>query len=175
MPALLPAEAFDLLPLAVMICDRRGRVVAANGRLRAELGAAPGATCCELLGCGRPGTELDGRCITSAVLAEGALDELAVDSSAGRLRATAAALHRDPSHVAIELRPERRGPPTSPALRIFTLGRLRVETGKGGIAGDWIDQRAGQLLRYLACERRRIAPADAIAEAIWPQAGASAP
>jgi DNA-binding SARP family transcriptional activator len=174
MPALLPAEAFDLLPVAVMVCNRRGHVVAANRRLRAELGAAPGATCCELLGCGRPGTALDGRCITSAALAEGALEELGVDSSAGRLRATAAALYHDPSHVAIELRRERRGDPAPPALRIFTLGRLRVETDDGGIDGEWVDQRAGQLLRYLVCERRRIAPSDAIAEAIWPQAGASA-
>src|SRR3954447_15918714 len=59
-------------------------------------------------------------------------------------------------------------------LRVFTLGRLRVESPEGELSGDWIDQRAGQLLRYLACERRRIAPADAIAEAIWPQAGPAA-
>jgi DNA-binding SARP family transcriptional activator len=175
MTALLPAEAFDLLPLAVMICDRSGRVVATNGRLRAELGAAPGATCCEVLGCGRQGTGLEGRCITTAALAGGALGELAVDSSVGRLRATAGPLYRDPSHVAIELRPERRRTSTSAVLRIFTLGRLRVETEHGPISGDWLDQRAGELLRYLACERRRIAPADAIAEAIWPQAGPSAP
>src|SRR4051794_32859393 len=170
-------DAFDLFPRAAMVCDSRGRVVAANARLRAELGVAGGgrATCCSLLGCGRPGTALHDRCVTAAVLVDGEeLEEVCIESPVGRLRVSAAPLHGDVAHVAIELRPERREPRTQPSLRVFTLGRLHVETPDGPVAAEWLDQRAGQLLRYLACERRRVAPADAIAEAIWPQAGPAA-
>jgi DNA-binding SARP family transcriptional activator len=160
-----------------MVCDRRGRVVAANARLRAELGAVAGggATCCSLLGCGRPGTELEDGCLTTRALAgRDEPEEICVDSPVGRLRVSAAPLYEDLSHVVVELRPERRRSATEPSLRIFTLGSLRVETADGQLTGAWLDQRAGQLLRYLACERRRIAPADAIAEAIWPHAGPAA-
>jgi DNA-binding SARP family transcriptional activator len=163
-PRMLAADAFDLLPNAVMVCDRRGRVVAANARLRAELPAAiaPGASCCSLLGCGE-------RCITQSALARGELQEEVF----GRLWVSAAPLYEDASHVLVELR---RAQPAAgqPTLRIFTLGRLRVETPGGRLSGDWLDQRAGQLLRYLASERSRIAAADAIAEAIWPQSGPAA-
>ena len=53
MPSLLPGDAFELLPNAVMICDRYGRVVAANARLRAELGSTRGRSCCTV-GAGSP-------------------------------------------------------------------------------------------------------------------------
>ena len=168
-PRMLAADAFDLLPHAVMVCDSRGRVVATNVRLRHELPAAnaAGATCCALLGCGAD-------CITASALERGdVLDEVMVESPYGRFRVSAAPLYRDSSHVVVELRPERRAVSES-TLRVFTLGPLRVESTSGALAGEWLEQRAGQLLRYLACERRRIAPADAIAEAIWPQAGPSA-
>jgi DNA-binding SARP family transcriptional activator len=174
---ILALDAFELFPRAVIVCDRAGRVVAANARLRAELGAvATGeATCCSLLGCGRPGTELEDRCLTAEALDRGdELEEICVESPAGSLRVSAAPLYDHPSHVAIELRPERRRPHAQPSLRVFTLGRLRVETPDGQLTGPWLDQRAGQLLRYLACERRRVASPDAIAEAIWPQAGPAA-
>jgi DNA-binding SARP family transcriptional activator len=174
---MLSADAFDLFPNAVMVCDRRGRVVATNARLRAELGiaTAPGASCCTLLGCGRPGGGLDDGCITAATLEHGeALDEASIESPSGRMRVTAAPLYGDASHVVIELRPERRLAAHQPSLRVFTLGPLRVDGEHGRLTGEWLDQRAGELLGYLACERRRVAPADAIAEAIWPQAGAAA-
>jgi DNA-binding SARP family transcriptional activator len=174
---MVAADAFDLFPNAVIVCDRRGRVVAANARVRAELGvnADAHATCCDLLGCGRIGTELEDGCITARALDAGdALAEVCVDSAAGRYRVCAAPLYEDQSHVVLELRPERREPQTQQMLRVFTLGRLRVESPDGELAGPWLDQRAGQLLRYLACERRRVAPADAVAEAIWPQAGPAA-
>src|SRR4051812_15563806 len=122
-PRLLAADAFDLLPKAVMVCDRRGRVVAANARLRAELGAA--ASCCALLGCGRPGTELEDGCITARALEHGdAIDEVCVESAAGPMRVSAAPLYQDLSHVVVELRPDRRHPSAGPGLRIFTFGRL---------------------------------------------------
>jgi DNA-binding SARP family transcriptional activator len=176
-PRLLAADAFDLFPNAVMVCDRRGRVVAANARLRAELGARPGsgATCCSLLGCGRPGTELEHGCITADALALGdEMNPVSVPSPGGRLRISAAPLYEDRSHVVVELRRERAAPYEQPTLRVFTLGGLRIESPDGCPAGTWVDQRAGQLLGYLVCERRRIAAADAIAEAIWPQAGPAA-
>jgi DNA-binding SARP family transcriptional activator len=174
-PTSLAANAFDRYPTAVMVCDRGGRVVAVNARMRAELATASGGSCCALLGCGRPGSELEDGCITARALGRGeAVEEICVESAAGRVRVNAAPLYGDRSHAVIELRPERRAAAREPELRVYTLGRLRVESHDGRLTGPWLDQRAGELLRYLAAERRRVAPADAIAEAIWPQAGPAA-
>jgi DNA-binding SARP family transcriptional activator len=60
-------------------------------------------------------------------------------------------------------------------LRIYALGRLRVETGGGSLSGDWLDQRPGQLLRCLVCARHGTVPTDVLAEAIWRQAGPTGP
>jgi DNA-binding SARP family transcriptional activator len=59
-------------------------------------------------------------------------------------------------------------------LRVFTLGDLRVEGPDGSLGGPWLDQRAGQLLRFLVCRRGRVTAADVIAEAIWPHTGSGA-
>jgi DNA-binding SARP family transcriptional activator len=172
----LAADVFDQFPNAIMVCDRGGRVVAANTRFRAHTNAAVGeTTCCSLLGCLRPGTGLDTICVTAEVLARGAeLSDLPVELAAGRFRVSAAPLYEDFSHVIVELRRENREGAAPGSLRLFTLGRLRVETGEGELAGDWLDGRPGQLLRFLACQRHNMASSDAIAEAIWPQAGPSA-
>jgi DNA-binding SARP family transcriptional activator len=58
---------------------------------------------------------------------------------------------------------------------IFALGPLRVDGPGGPLTGAWLEQRPGQLLRLLVCERREIVPVDAIGEAIWPHAGPAAP
>src|SRR5215212_482260 len=142
-----------------MVCDRRGRVVRANARLRDLLGAGAGASCCSLLGCGQASELADG-CISARVLEAGeALPEARIDvPTLGRVCVRAALLYGDRSHVVIELRPE--GTATArPSLQVFTLGPLRVEAADRDLHGPWLDQRAGQLLRYLTCERRRVAAA----------------
>jgi DNA-binding SARP family transcriptional activator len=177
----LLADAFDLFPYAVMVCDRAGRVVATNRQLReivARGGEADGvaASCCSLLGCGRPGP-LQGSCLTAIALDGGEpLPEVrleAPEAPGGALWITAAPLYEDGSHVVFALRPDRR-PSQTRQLHIFALGEMRIETPEGPLSGDWLEQRPGQLLRLLVCERHRVAPADAIAESIWPHAGPAA-
>jgi DNA-binding SARP family transcriptional activator len=66
-------------------------------------------------------------------------------------------------------------PRASGRYRIFALGPLRVDGPGGSLTGAWIEQRPGQLLRFLVCARHAIVPVDAIGEAIWPHAGPAAP
>jgi DNA-binding SARP family transcriptional activator len=61
-----------------------------------------------------------------------------------------------------------------PDYRLHVLGPLRVDGPDGRLRGDWIEQRPGELLRFLVCERGRIVPADEIGEALWPRAGPGA-
>jgi SARP family transcriptional regulator, regulator of embCAB operon len=178
-------DVFDLFPCALMVCDRRGRIVAGNARFREIITAGRAVdglamSCCSLLGCRRADGPLEGSCLTALALDAGeTLTEVRVHLTAARpgaYLAAAAPLYKNGSHVVIELRPARRSLPACPGLRIFTLGGLLVEGPDGPITGEWLEQRPGQLLRYLVCERGKVAPVDAIAEAICPHtasAGAS--
>jgi LuxR family maltose regulon positive regulatory protein len=58
-----------------------------------------------------------------------------------------------------------------PVLRIRALGTTVVEAGAEQLDGPWLDQRAGQLLKYLVAERWRAVSIDEIGESIWPGAG----
>lgn len=99
------------------------------------------------------------------------LDLAAMD--AGSVGIAAAPLDDDGAHVVVELRAAM--PSSVPRrLRIHAMGELRVETPEGPLSGDWLDQRPGELLRFLVCSRGRVVPTDAIAEAIWPHVGAGA-
>jgi DNA-binding SARP family transcriptional activator len=93
---------------------------------------------------------------------------------AGGLSVATAPLHDDGSHVVVELRREAARRHAGGGLRVFALGDLRVEGPDGPLSGAWLDQRPGQLLRFLVCRRGRVSPADVIAEAIWPRAGSAA-
>jgi DNA-binding SARP family transcriptional activator len=59
----------------------------------------------------------------------------------------------------------------APTLRIHALGRTQIETDGVDLGGEWLDQRPGQLLKYLICERHRVVTSDEIADALWPHAG----
>jgi DNA-binding SARP family transcriptional activator len=65
----------------------------------------------------------------------------------------------------------RRTDPTwlaSDQLHICALGRTSVERAGVSLDGDWLQQRPGQVLKYLICERNRPVSSEAIADAIWP-------
>ena len=175
-----PVDVFDLLPQALMVCDHRGRIVESNACFRQIVGprsTPERMTCCSLLGCGRADGPLLDACLTTVALDTGeSVRELRLQlpiARPGAYLVTAAPLHGDPSYVVFELRPVSRPAPAAPRLRIRTLGGLRVE-GAETLSGDWLEQRPGQLLRFLVCERHRVAPADEIAEALLPHAGHAA-
>ena len=67
-----PAAAIVLehLPVGIVVLDSEGRVASRNSVARRLLGPMPDSgtsRCCDLLGCGRPGTPLERGCIAETV------------------------------------------------------------------------------------------------------------
>ena len=188
----LTAEVYECFPYAVMVVDRSGRLITANRRAREILervgledGTTP--TCCALFGCRGHGP-LERLCITQLALQTAKrLPEVRLDvptAPTGALWVTASPLDSDGSAVVYQMRPgspqdrrTRTRPqwPDGRTLRIFALGPMRVETPAGVIGGDWVEQRPGQLLRFLVTERQRMVPTEVIASAVWGQSGRNAP
>ncbi len=184
----LEHEAFRSFPYALLVLDRDGRAVAQNEQATRliQTAALPrkALTCCALLGCRRADTVLAAGCATELALgSDAALPEMRVDidSPSGPLAmwVTAASFGRGGGRVVLQLRPgiagdrrQRTSPHwmSGPTLRIRTLGRTTVESAEGPIGGAWLDQRAGQLLKYLIAERHRAVAVDEIGESIWPGA-----
>jgi DNA-binding SARP family transcriptional activator len=179
----LLSDVFDRFPYGIAIAGRGGVIIACNEALqeflRLDGDRLAGATCCEVLGCRRPGERLPESCLTETAIGAptGRSEVLLTPPSAARpLCVTAARLYPDGSHVIFHVRPAGTAEPPSDdpegsstrRLRLHTLGRTRLETPQGAVAGDWLDQRTGQLLKFLVCERRRVVPIDEIAEAVWP-------
>jgi DNA-binding SARP family transcriptional activator len=180
----LVGEAFDRFPYGILVFDSDRRLDTWNA-MAARLipGVSAGKGCCDLLGCSAT-MPMAEHCFTDLVNARGqALPEVRVDLPARRpdraLWITAAPLEEEGGMV-VEVRPgdqrdrRRRTVPhwvAPPELRIRTFGRTRVDGREGPIAGSWLDQRPGQILKLLICDRGRVVHSDAIAEAIWPDAG----
>jgi DNA-binding SARP family transcriptional activator len=59
-------------------------------------------------------------------------------------------------------------------VRVAALGRLSVTVGEHSRNGDWMQQRPGQVLRYLLASRGGSQRSEAIANALWPERGPSA-
>jgi DNA-binding SARP family transcriptional activator len=186
-------EAFRSFPYGLFVTSADGTIVACNlqaTRLIEAKGLSPnGLRCCELLGCRTPDTVLSGGCVTEMTLAHGSLlpemrIDIDADSGQASLWVAAAPLGGTgngaaASHVVVQLRPgvvndrRRRTDPhwmSGPRLRIRVLGATIVESPEGPIGGEWLDQRAGQLLKFLVAERHRSVHVEEIGESIWPKA-----
>jgi DNA-binding SARP family transcriptional activator len=191
-------ELFERFPYGLVLVAWEGsRVINLNRKARDLLlshhrhSIGPQLTCCELI-CQRIGA-LKGGCLSERAVdvEEGVLlPEIRMDLTTGHSRAavwvTASPLDSDATELLFHLRqasPDDRRrrnlphgdnglpPRDAPALHILTLGRFRVESEEGPLGGEWLEQRTGELLKYLVCERRRAVANDRIADALWPEAG----
>lgn len=180
---------FDYLPVGLVLCDADGCVTAANalaGSLLGEALTAERVRCCDVFGCRREGTPLSDHCLTELAQARpGRMPEVRVDTSPqpdvpGSAWITAAPLGGADAAIVITLRPGQVGDRrrrTEPhwmgglKLRLFTLGRTRLESEEGPLAGEWLSHRPGELLKYLVCERRRVVPVEDLLEVFWPTVG----
>jgi DNA-binding SARP family transcriptional activator len=183
-------------PFGFVLTDGDGRVLSVNDRAATLLSADEGRTgpreltCCELVcgplhGDGPRASE--SRCLTRRAMRAGkALPEVRIELSRNgdsSVWVTASPIDVTEARVVLYLRPDNPGdrdsrgstlaeaPIEAPTLRIQTLGRTQIEDHGLDMGGEWLDQRPGQLLKYLICERHRVVTSDEIADALWPQAG----
>jgi PAS domain S-box-containing protein len=183
----VPEEVFEHLPQGIAVTDRVGALLAWNRALEEILGLeddALGQTCCELFGCSTPNGP-QGGCLTERAIRAGAASlEAVIQGSDGTpLWITVAPLRDDGSRLVFEVRrgPEPRTTPLrgrvseGAQVQVFTFGRTEVLSPDGPLSGDWLDQRTGQLLKYLTCERHRVVPTEEIAESLSSHGRGSTP
>ncbi len=184
----LAAAIYQQLPYGLVLVDGEGNVLRANPAA-VEMAwrskeASPPTTCSELFAC----TRGDGPCHLGCLAQRAAntgetLPEIRINTLPGSpvsaVWVTATPLGVS-TGVLLHLRPgdardrRRRSDPhwiKGPELTIKALGRIRVDSREGPLGGNWLQQRPGQILKYLICERDRVVQAEEIAEALWPSAG----
>ncbi|HEV7399020.1 MAG TPA: BTAD domain-containing putative transcriptional regulator [Solirubrobacterales bacterium] len=185
---------FERFLYGLALADGEGRILYLNRKARQLLmphdhsARGLGWTCCDLI-CERLGPLIGGACLTRLALqAEGETPEVRMDIDVDRLQAaawvTAFPVDSDEPRVLFHLRPGRTGDrrrrvsdrlspaaPGSADLQIQTFGDFQAEGAQGPLDSEWLEQRPGQLFKYLVCERRRTVTSDRIAEALWPEAG----
>lgn len=188
----LLADVFEVLPSGVIVVDGDRRLLAANRTAHELLGdQIPSAfeeACCQIFGCGEENGPLGDACITElATSSELPLPEVRIDlppdNPSGAVWVIASPLSATSSCVVFQIRKGDRGDRrrrTDPhwlgerQLTLRLLGGTRVESAEGNIGGAWLQQRAGQLLKYLVTERGRPIPAEQVAAALWPTGGLTA-
>jgi DNA-binding SARP family transcriptional activator len=168
----------------VILFDTAGRLVWCSAAMEAGLERvglrwARGTRCCDVLGCA--GHE-DGCLIQRALAAPESLqsrpwrgggDGQALEGMVTARTIRAGSLHM----VALELRFHGAAKPATPPARDVTvaaLGRVRVSVDGRSRDGDWLQQRPGQVFRYLLAARGGAQRSEAIASALWPERGPSA-
>src|SRR3954470_12358923 len=182
----LDPAAVDALPYGLVVVQADHSVTSWNASARRFLPQLDQASHChEVLSCRVPGGPCEHGCLAAGAIArQGALPEIRIDMPPGpgeitALWVTAAAVGSRPEAV-FHLRPgdardrRRRSDPhwlSGPQLRITAFGPTRVDTPEGPLRGEWLQQRPGQLLKFLVAERNRVVPADVIAETLWPGTG----
>jgi DNA-binding SARP family transcriptional activator len=183
----LLSDVFEHFPYGIVVVDPAHRIVASN-RAAAALVTLPQhvrgpGTCCDLFGCGRAGTQLEGLCLTEIAITAGErLPDVFLEPPSalrGPVWVTAAPLSTDTSRIIFQVRPatiaERPASADAqwlgqPRLKVHALGRLQLTTWNGPLNGEWLGQRAGQLFKFLLTERHHFVPLEMIAEAVWPHA-----
>jgi len=181
------AEVLDGLPYGVVVLSPENRVASANQAAVTLLWdlerGGPPSDCRELFSCRAPGGPCEQGCLAERARAvDGALPEIRIDTAPGSavsaLWVTAGGL--SDRRVVLHLRAgdnrdrRRRSDPhwlSGPQLSISAFGRTRIDSRETALGGEWLQQRPGQMLKYLVCERNRVVHAEEIAEALWPHGG----
>jgi DNA-binding SARP family transcriptional activator len=175
----LLSDVFDVSAAGILVVSAQRRILTWNPALADMLPdvLGPAATCCEVFGCRTPDTPLAGVCLTEKALATRRPDELVLNlpraNGALKVRATPFQGGRERT-ILFEVGPAPQ--PVAPPARLSSadwitirvLGDIVVETAAGPLKGDWLDQRAGRLLKFLVAHRGTPVHADAIAESLWP-------
>jgi DNA-binding SARP family transcriptional activator len=187
-PGLSSQEVLASVPFGVLAFDRHGRLTGHNPEAERLLGplqwpdGEPPLRCCDLLGCRGPSSVLARRCICDLVAdAQDPIPEFRVDlarnGDPGALWITVTQLQGQPAGMLVTARPGERGDRrrrtephwiSTPRLTVGVLGRTTLASAETSIAGRWLQQRAGQLFKYLLVHRARPVPIDELAEVFWP-------
>jgi DNA-binding SARP family transcriptional activator len=186
----LAGTIFCELPYGLVLADEQGSVLSANPAA-IEMGwqiddSAPPTACREVFACRKQDGPCQHGCLVERAARSGeALPELRIDMAAGApisavwvttvpLNEAAVLLHLRPGDARDRRRRSESHWIKDPELTIKALGRIRVDSREGPLGGNWLQQRPGQILKYLICERDRVVQAEEIAEALWPYSGRQA-